>query len=131
MTRLRTVFAWIGGVLALAILLVLGFVSWVLFTTPGARWVAATVTQRFAPQVKYARIDGTIAGSLTVDDFRFEGDEYTAKVRIAQMTVDVAQGSWRLLQTSHPLKSTQRWHDTELELAPIGRLVVAGGGSMG
>ncbi len=63
-------------------------VSWVLFTTSGARWVAALATSRFAPMVKYASIDGTIAGELIVTDFRFEGDPTVAKVRIARMTVD-------------------------------------------
>ena len=61
-----------GGSLVALLLLLVGLVAWLLFTTSGARWVAGTVTSRFAPQVKYARIDGTIAGELDVTDFRFE-----------------------------------------------------------
>jgi len=88
MSRAGKVLAWSGGVLALLVLLVLGLVCWLLFSTAGARWTASEVTRRFAPQVKYARIDGTLAGRLIVDDFRFEGDEYTARVRIAQLSID-------------------------------------------
>jgi len=88
MTRGRKVFAWSAGVLLVTLLLVAGFVAWVLFTSAGARWVADTVTARFAPQVRYARIDGTIAGKLEVSDFSFAGDAYTAKVRIAHLSVD-------------------------------------------
>ncbi len=79
-----------GGVLAFLLLALIGAVSWLLFTTSGARWVAGLATSRFAPpvRVEYASIDGTIAGELVVTDFRFEGDPTTAKVRIARMTVD-------------------------------------------
>ena len=62
--------------------------AWLLFTTSGARWVAGTVTSRFAPQVRYARIDGTIAGELTVTDFQFDGGADKARIRIQSMTVD-------------------------------------------
>ena len=65
-----------------------GFASWLLFTTSGARWVTGTVTARFAPQVRYARIDGTIAGELTITDFRFEGGADSARIRIQSMRVD-------------------------------------------
>jgi translocation and assembly module TamB len=79
---------WSGGSLVLVVLLALAAVSWILFTTPGARWVADLATSRFAPQVKYASIDGTIAGQLIVMDFRFEGDPTAAKIRIAKLTVN-------------------------------------------
>lgn len=79
---------WTGGSLLFLVVLVLGVVSWLLFTTSGARWVAELATSRFAPQVKYATLDGTIAGELVITDFRFEGDPTTAKIRIARMTVD-------------------------------------------
>ena len=88
MTRGRKIVAWAGAVLVLTVIMVVAFVVWVLFTTAGARWVADTATQRFAPQVRYASIDGTIAGKLEISDFRFEGDAYTAKMRIAHMSVD-------------------------------------------
>ncbi|HKU91538.1 MAG TPA: translocation/assembly module TamB domain-containing protein [Steroidobacteraceae bacterium] len=92
MTRGRKIFAWTGGVLLALVLLVAGFVSWVLFTNPGARWIAGTVTENFVPQVRYSSIDGTIAGTLEIRDFRFEGDAYTAKIRIAHMSVDPTLG---------------------------------------
>ena len=88
MSRARKILAWSGGVLLLTVLVVTGFVSWILFTNPGARWVASTVTEEFLPQVRYSSIDGTIAGKLEIRDFRFEGDAYTAKIRIAHMSVD-------------------------------------------
>lgn len=88
MTRGRKLVLWSGGALLLIVVAVLSAVSWVLFSTSGARWVAAQATSRFAPMVKYARIDGTLAGELTVTDFRFEGDPTVAKLRIARMTVD-------------------------------------------
>lgn len=79
---------WSGGSLVFVVLLALAALSWVLFTTSGARWVAGVATSRFAPQVRYASIDGTIAGELVVHDFRFEGEPTAAKIRIARMTVD-------------------------------------------
>ena len=88
MSRARKVIAWSVAMLLLTLLLVAGFVAWVLFTNEGARWVAGTVTERFAPQVRYSSIEGTIAGRLEVRDFRFEGDAYTAKIRIAHLSVD-------------------------------------------
>ncbi len=86
--RVKRVASWTGGSLVALLLLLVGLVAWLLFTTSGARWVAGTVTQRFAPQVKYGALDGTIAGVLEVRDFRFEGGPDTAKIRIAKMSVD-------------------------------------------
>ena len=88
MKRGKKIALWSGGVVVTLIVAVLVAVSWVLFTTSGARWVAGLATSRFAPMVKYARIDGTIAGELTITDFRFEGGPTVAKIRIARMTVD-------------------------------------------
>jgi translocation and assembly module TamB len=79
---------WSGGTLVFVLVAVLAAISWVLFTTSGARWVAEMATSRFAPMVKYATLDGTIAGELVVTDFRFEGKPTDAKIRIARMTVD-------------------------------------------
>src|SRR5688572_2463600 len=84
----KRVAAWTGGSLVALLMLLAGLVAWLLFTTSGARWVASTVTQRFAPQVKYGALDGTIAGVLEVRDFRFEAGPDTAKIRIAKMSVD-------------------------------------------
>ncbi len=78
---------WSGlGILSL-ILVVAAFMSWLLFTTSGARWVAGMVTSRFAPQVSYASLDGTIAGELTLTDFRFAGPPDAAQIRIAKLSV--------------------------------------------
>ena len=84
----KKVLLWGGGSLVLLLLLVAAGLAWLLFTTPGARWVAGAVTARFAPQVKYARIDGTIAGELTVTDFQFDGGADKARIRIQSMAVD-------------------------------------------
>ena len=88
MRRSRKILAWSGGTVAGLLLALFAILWWLLFTTSGARWVAGTATQRFAPQVKYSTIDGTIAGTLTVTGFSFEADEYTAKIRISRMTID-------------------------------------------
>jgi translocation and assembly module TamB len=88
MKRAAKVFAWSGGVLVALLVALAGAVCWVLFSTSGARWVAGVVTSRFVPQVSYASIDGTIAGELTVRDFRFAGAPDTAQVRIARLSVD-------------------------------------------
>ncbi|MEO8062363.1 MAG: translocation/assembly module TamB domain-containing protein [Pseudomonadota bacterium] len=84
----RKVLMWSGGSLALLILLIAALASWLLFTTSGARWVAGTVTARFAPEVKYSSIDGTIAGQLVVTHFSFDGGVGKARISIASMTVD-------------------------------------------
>src|SRR5688572_11456668 len=86
--RVWKIVGWSGGVLGLVVVLIVALVGWLLFTTAGARWVAGAATQRFAPQVSYGAIDGTIAGELTVQDFRFEAGADTAKIRITRMTVD-------------------------------------------
>lgn len=86
--RLRRVFAWSGLGLGVLLLAVAGVIGWFLFTTAGARWVAATVTARFAPQVKYATLDGTIAGQLEITDFEFAGAPDAARVHIARLRVD-------------------------------------------
>ncbi|HEV7609014.1 MAG TPA: translocation/assembly module TamB domain-containing protein [Steroidobacteraceae bacterium] len=85
---LKKVLLWGGGSLALLLVLVAGLVAWLLFTNSGARWVAGMATSRFAPQVRYARIDGTIAGELIVKDFQFDGGADQARIRIASMTID-------------------------------------------
>ena len=87
-TSLKQVLLWGGGSFALLLVLVAGLVAWILFTTPGARWVAGAVTSRFAPQIKYARIDGTIAGQLVITDFQFDGGADKARIGIESMTVD-------------------------------------------
>jgi len=78
---------WSGGGIAVLLLLVIALACWLLFTTAGARWVAAQVTSRFAPQVKYAQLDGTIAGELRIRDFQFTGPPDAAQIRIAQLSV--------------------------------------------
>jgi translocation and assembly module TamB len=88
MRRGAKIALWSGGTLVFLLVAVLAAISWVLFTTSGARWVAEVATSRFAPMVRYATLDGTIAGELVVTDFRFEGDPTTAKIRVAKMTVD-------------------------------------------
>jgi len=85
---LKKVLLWSSGSLALLLLLVAGLVAWLLFTTSGARWVAGMATARFAPQVRYARIDGTIAGQLVVTGFQFDGGADKARISIESMTVD-------------------------------------------
>jgi translocation and assembly module TamB len=79
---------WSGIGVGALIAVVAALLSWVLFTTSGARWVAGQVTSRFATQVSYASIDGTIAGELQVRDFRFAGPPDAAQIRIAQLSVE-------------------------------------------
>jgi translocation and assembly module TamB len=88
MRRGAKIALWSGGAFVFLLVAVLAAISWVLFTTSGARWVAELATSRFAPMVEYATLDGTIAGELVITDFRFEGNPTTAKIRIAKMTVD-------------------------------------------
>jgi translocation and assembly module TamB len=84
----KKVLWWSGGSLFVLLLLLATGVAWLLFTTSGARWVAATVTSRFEPQIRYSSLDGTIAGVLTVTDFQFDGGTDKAGIRIQSMTVD-------------------------------------------
>jgi translocation and assembly module TamB len=79
---------WSGLGLSALVVLLVGLLSWLLFTTSGARWIAGQVTSRFARQVSYASIDGTIAGELQVTDFRFAGPPDAAQIRIAQLSVE-------------------------------------------
>jgi translocation and assembly module TamB len=86
--RLKLTAAWTGGVIGALLLLLVALLAWLLFTNSGARWIAGTVTQRFAPQVKYGDLQGTIAGRLEVSDFSFEDGPAKAKIRIVRMSVD-------------------------------------------
>jgi translocation and assembly module TamB len=79
---------WSGLGLGTLIVLLVALTCWLLFTTSGARWAAGMVTSRFAPQVSYAGIDGTIAGELIVTDFRFKGPPDAAQIRIAKLSVE-------------------------------------------
>jgi translocation and assembly module TamB len=79
---------WSGIGVAAVLALSLAFLSWLLFTTSGARWIAGQVTSRFTTQVGYASIDGTIAGELRIRDFRFTGPPDAAQIRIAQLSVE-------------------------------------------
>lgn len=79
--------AWSGIGVGVLLILVASFASWVLFSTSGARWAAGLVTSRFAPQVSYASLDGTLAGGLAVRDFQFRGPPDAAQIRIAQLSV--------------------------------------------
>jgi translocation and assembly module TamB len=88
MTRAKKVMAWSGAGILVLLIALLGSVSWLLFTTAGARWVAGQATSRFVPQVSYASIDGTIAGVLVVRDLRFTGPPDVAQIRIGRLTVD-------------------------------------------
>src|SRR5688572_11569873 len=85
---LKKTLMWTSLGMAALLVLVVGLSSWLLFTTAGARWAAGVVTSRFAPQVKYASLDGTIAGSLTLEDFQFQGPPDAASIRIATLTVE-------------------------------------------
>ena len=87
-TGVKKTLKWSGIGLSVLIVLLVGTLSWLLFTTSGARWIAGQVTSRFAKQVSYASIDGTIAGELTVRDFKFTGPPDAAQIRIAQLSVE-------------------------------------------
>ena len=86
--HVRRLVKWSALSLTALLLLVGGFASWLLFTTSGARWVTGTVTARFAPKIRYARIDGTLAGEITITDFRFESGADSTRIRIRSMRVD-------------------------------------------
>jgi translocation and assembly module TamB len=84
----RKTLKWSGIALAALLALVLVLLYWLLFTTGGARWAAGVVTSRFAPQISYASLDGTIAGELALKDFRFSGPPDAASIRIAELSVE-------------------------------------------
>ena len=85
--HMRRLVKWSAVSLTVLLLLVGGFASWLLFTTSGARWVTGTVTAPLAPKI-YRGIDGTIAGKITITDFRFEGGADSIRIRIQSMRVD-------------------------------------------
>jgi translocation and assembly module TamB len=79
---------WSGLGLGTLIVLLVAFASWLLFTTSGMRWAANLVTTRFAPQVSYSNIDGTLASEITVTDFAFKGEPQAAQIRIKRLSVE-------------------------------------------
>ncbi|HEX6636279.1 MAG TPA: translocation/assembly module TamB domain-containing protein [Steroidobacteraceae bacterium] len=84
---MKKTLVWSGAGVGSLVLLVIAFAGWLLFTTSGARWAGSLVTSRFAPQVSYASLDGTVAGGLAVQDFQFRGPPDAARIRIAQLSV--------------------------------------------
>ncbi|HEY6125143.1 MAG TPA: translocation/assembly module TamB domain-containing protein [Steroidobacteraceae bacterium] len=85
---MKRVLKWSALSLAVLLLLVAGLVSWLLFTNSGARWVAATVTERYLPALSYSKLEGTIASSITLVDFAFDGGAEGVKVRAARIHVE-------------------------------------------
>ena len=85
---MRRVLKWAALSLAALLLLIGGFVSWLLFTNSGARWVAATVTQRYLPALSYSALEGTIASEITLIDFNYDGGADAVKVRAARIHVE-------------------------------------------
>ncbi len=85
---MRRVLKWAALSLAVLLLLIGGFVSWLLFTNQGARWVAATVTQRYLPALSYSALEGTIASEITLVDFSFDGGVDAVKIRAARIHVE-------------------------------------------
>ena len=82
--------AWVGGVLFVLILMLVGFVLWVLNTESGTRWAANRAVGFLNGKLELAQITGALAGPLTVGGIRWVDPESGVDVRVARVTVDVA-----------------------------------------
>jgi translocation and assembly module TamB len=82
--------AWVGGVLLALIVMLVGFVGWVLNTESGTRWAADRAVGLLNGKLELAQISGALAGPLTAGGIRWNDPESGVDVRVARVTVDVA-----------------------------------------
>lgn len=82
--------AWIGGVLLALIVILVGFVGWVLNTESGTRWAATRAVGFLDGKLELAQVTGALAGPLTFGGIRWVDPESGVDVRVTRVTVDVA-----------------------------------------
>ncbi|MEJ0038778.1 MAG: translocation/assembly module TamB domain-containing protein [Gammaproteobacteria bacterium] len=81
---------WVGAFFLALILVLAGFVGWVLNTEGGTRWAANRAVGLLNGKLALAQITGTLAGPLTVGGIRWVDPESGVDVRVARVTLDVA-----------------------------------------
>lgn len=87
---MKRVAMWVGvGVVALLAIIV-GFAAWMLTTNGGARWAAARATGALGDVLQIERIDGTIAGPLTIAGLRYRDPKAGVDVAAETATLDIA-----------------------------------------
>ncbi len=68
---LKKTLAWMGIVIAVLILLVVGAIAWVINTQSGTRFAAARATAIMGDRLAIGSVDGTIAGPLRITDLHY------------------------------------------------------------
>jgi len=93
-----TVLRWVGVGLAVLLLALAGFLTWVLDSQSGAAWVARTAIGFMDGKLAIGEVRGTIVGPLFVADVRYRDPEKGVDVFVESVSADVALReliSWR------------------------------------
>jgi translocation and assembly module TamB len=86
---LKKTLAWIGIVVAVLILLVVGAMAWVINTQSGTRFAAARATALLGDKLALGSIDGSIAGPLRITDFRYRDPAAGIDASVAKLEVEL------------------------------------------
>jgi translocation and assembly module TamB len=81
---------WLGLSLAVLLVLVLAVVTWSVNTDSGTRMIARIAVDTLGGKLALGRIDGTIAGPLTVAELRYRDPEAGIDARLQRVRLDVA-----------------------------------------
>jgi len=88
--RRRRGLLWVCAGFGVLLLAIIAGVGWVLNTESGARWAANRAVGFLGGKLELARVQGTLAGPLTVSGIRFHDEDAGADVRVARASVDIA-----------------------------------------
>lgn len=83
-------YAWVGIVLLAIVVIVAGSVAWILNTNAGARWAVARASGFLDDALRVARVDGTLAGPLTLTNLTYRDPKSGLDVAAEHVHVDLA-----------------------------------------
>lgn len=83
-------YAWVGIVLLAIVVMVGGAFAWLVNTNAGARWALARASGFLGDALQVARIDGTLAGPLTLTNLAYRDPKSGLDVTAEHVHVDLA-----------------------------------------
>ena len=86
---MKRAFKWLGLALAALLVVVLGIAAWGVSTQSGARAIARIAVDALGGKLAVARVEGKIAGPLTVTGLRYHDPEAGIDARLQRVHVDI------------------------------------------
>ncbi len=83
-------YAWVGIAVLTLVLAIGGGIAWILNTNAGARWALARASGFLNDALRVERVDGTLAGPLTLTNFVYRDQKSGLDISLAHANVDVA-----------------------------------------